>query len=181
MANEFSVSTEITRAIGFRSVQERSKALRSVIETLSETEPNGPASLPLCGDAISISHDQALAHIYDNLCRSAGGIPLNELDMITFASNGQMDHITCAFSSMTGLPADRIELAFTGRRPDLLLIVCRTLNFAWSTVILVLRLRKYPPSIAAQEILCDEYHGIAILQAQRFIRFLNVHVSKAAF
>ena len=175
MAESFSISKEMMSAVGFRSVQERSKALLCVIQRLSEADMKKPSSTLLSGEVISALHNQTLARIYNDM---QGNAPLSEIDMIAFALNAQMDHITCAFSCMTTLSADRIELAFTCRTPDLLMIFCRTLNFAWSTVHLILMLRYSPPSVDLLEILCEEYHEISILQAQRFVRFLKVHRSK---
>ena len=180
MADHFSVSSEINRAIAYRSNGERTSALRDIISKLSEPVPDEHATSTQPEPMVTLSHQQNLARIYDRLHREHLAAPINELDVIGFANNQQLDHIVCVLARLTGLPTECIELAFAGLRPDLLLTICRMHNFAWSTLKLLLDCRKSPPTAVKLDELCDEYHGIPLAQAQRFGRFLNVHFRSAA-
>lgn len=174
----YSISSELCSAIGAASNADRVEALRKLARSLSDPLPRQPHSSALCGDVIATLHQQTLAKIYESLRINFRDGPIDEVDVAIFATDGKRDHVICALSRLMGLPAERVELAFSGESTDLLLVICRTHNFAWSSVRALLELHHTRINPAVLEELHAEYHLMPLEAARRFGRFLHVHMNQ---
>lgn len=178
--SRFSVSSEISNAIGSTSDMGRTAALRKLVQKLSEPASVPPPSSALCGDVIATLRQRTLARINDTMRASFRNVLIDELNVVIFANEGKRDHVICGLSRMTGLPADKIDRAFCGTSADFLLVLCRTHNFAWSSVKALLALHAMTIDNAGIEEMHEEYHHIPIQAAKRIGRFLHVHLARQA-
>ncbi len=175
MTCSFSISAEIVRAMHCPADIERTQALRHIAHLLWEPTAtqdfNGWQGKPDDTDR----REQNLARVLDSLRRGPGQCPMGEMEIVGFALDHRLDHAVCGLAMVTGLSVSTIETAFSAISPDLLLIACRMINFAWSSTSHLLSLRGVSAGSTQLDELAVEYHQIPIPVAQRFGRFLQVH------
>lgn len=98
---------------------------------------------------------------------------LNEQTVATLARSGKFEEVTCALSHLTRLPIDAVENALIGERAGGLVLVARALNFTWTTVRALLKLRKRGlPSQGDLEGLMREFQEMSPSTARRALGFM---------
>ena len=116
--------------------------------------------------------------IHRMLRERAVGHALNEIDIAINAGKPDCTHAICAFAIKFAMPVELAERCILGADPGLLLLACRSDNFAWSTVNALLALN--PQNLLDQLFTaqCNEdYHMLAAADAQRFMRLLRVNLN----
>ena len=82
----------------------------------------------------------------------------------------------CGLAALADAPNTLAERALLAAGPDLLLLLCRALDFAWSTTATLLALRRPRDEDAAA--LFERYHAMTGPSARRLVRFMRVVVSQ---
>jgi uncharacterized protein (DUF2336 family) len=99
---------------------------------------------------------------------------LSETTLAEYARGKQMDHAICAVAYLAKLPLSMIERALTTSDNDLLLIVSRSIDLAWTTVRLLFLMRTdNKPAPRQLETLAENYAKLTSATAQRVLRFLH--------
>src|SRR5207244_1447225 len=99
---------------------------------------------------------------------------LCEADIRDFAANGRKADAATGLGLLCSLPRRVADRIFTEPQEDLLLIVCRALDFHWSTVQVLVALKSGAPARASlYGKLENSYDTLSRLTAQRVLRFLK--------
>lgn len=164
------LSLEIDKAFSVDSDHLRLRALRRLVSLLLT-----PPAIEAAQDGAAFSDDaQAEARALLHLHMMAGD--LGEIELADFARQGKFEASVATLACLSGLPARACEAALRRENPDLFIVVCRALNLAWSTVSALLDLRRCgPPADDIRDDICDDYHRIAVADAQRVQRFLKIY------
>ncbi len=102
---------------------------------------------------------------------------VDELDIAAYAEFGHVDFCAKGLSDMLQLPPEFLRQALRNGEFDLLIVICRSLNFAWSTVRFLIRLHGPRAWSEADEArLSEDYHGLAIEAASRLSRFIQAQI-----
>ncbi len=105
--------------------------------------------------------------------RAARGT-LTETDVFNYALAGNVAEASSALNLLARLPPAFAERILADPPDDLLLIVCRSLDFSWETVEALRRLKKPPPGTPLHTgKLRSGYETLNKVTAQRVIRFLR--------
>lgn len=108
--------------------------------------------------------------------RRIEGAAIGELDVASFAAQGLIEEAVCAISYLTGVSIPSVEWLFRDTSADLLLILAKSQNWAWSTVRALTRLRGTPSGdVAALKRAFETYARLTVPTSQRVLRFLQVH------
>ena len=164
------LSLEIDEAFSVHSDHLRLRALHRLVSLLLTP----PAIEPAQDGAAFNDDDHAEARALLHLRMMAG--ELGELELADFARQGKFEASVATLACLSGLPATACEAALWRENPDLFIVVCRSLNLAWSTVSALLDLRPCGPlADDIRDDICDDYHQIAVADAQRIRRFLGIY------
>jgi hypothetical protein len=102
---------------------------------------------------------------------------LTEIDLTLFANAQQRDKSICAFAIIFDMPIELAERCILFEDPGLLLLACRSENFAWSTLSALIALDPRHMHDELFLIQCSEdYHMISMADARRFMRLLRVNL-----
>ena len=164
---------DIMLAVTMPGDRERVEALRRVAARLRFD--SAPAA-SVREEVLAVLHQQSMARAYHTLRELSFAEPIGELHVMRFAGDGERELAACAIAGIAHLPVHVAEQLLGGGDADMLLVVCRAQNFAWSTMRLLLALRPEAPLAQADErALCDDYHDMPLALAQRFGRYLRAH------
>ncbi|MHB2168278.1 DUF2336 domain-containing protein [Alsobacter sp. R-9] len=106
--------------------------------------------------------------------RKAEAGTLCESDVYTYALSGNVPEAGAALNLLAQVPPPFAEKMLTDPPDDLLLIVCRSLDFSWETVDALRRLKKQPQGVAIHVgKLRNGYETLNRVTAQRVVRFLR--------
>lgn len=122
-------------------------------------------------DGLQLNYTSAMAEV--NAKRDTG--TLTEFDLVAYANAMQTERAVCAVSALAHVSIQTAERLFLGTDLDLLLIVCRAQNWAWSTAKSLLKLRgedKIGPRQIEKAL--ESYDQLTHATAQRVLRFLHV-------
>jgi len=100
---------------------------------------------------------------------------ITEFDVADYAGKGLFEETVCVMTTMTHVSIPSIERMLVDVATDLLLILCKSQSWAWSTVKALIRLRGMPaPETFAFDRAFDTYDHLSVPTAQRVLRFLHV-------
>ncbi len=116
----------------------------------------------------------------DAAVRAAAGT-LGETDVMRYALAGAVEEAESALGILAGLPATFASRLLDDQRDDLLLIVCRSLGFAWETVEALRHLKRNGATMAIPAPkLRSGYEALARPTAQRVVRLVRAREPEAA-
>ena len=98
---------------------------------------------------------------------------LNESSISSYARSHRLEEVTIGLSLLCALPSDVIERAVLDRNREMLLILCKALNFAWDTTMALLFLGAKDHRITAQDLkdLENEYSRLNIETSRSVLAF----------
>jgi uncharacterized protein (DUF2336 family) len=98
---------------------------------------------------------------------------LNEGSISSYARSHRLEEVMIGLSLLCSLPSDVIERAVLDRNREMLLILCKTLNFAWDTTMALLFLGAKDHRITAQDLkdLENEYSRLNIETSRSVLAF----------
>jgi len=98
---------------------------------------------------------------------------LNESSISSYARSHRLEEVTIGLSLLCSLPSDVIERAVLDRNREMLLILCKALNFAWDTTMALLFLGAKDHRITAQDLkdLEGEYGRLNIETSRSVLAF----------
>jgi len=98
---------------------------------------------------------------------------LNESSISGYARSHRLEEVTIGLSLLCSLPSDVIERAVLDRNREMLLILCKALNFAWDTTLALLFLGAKDHRITAQDLkdLENEYGRLNIETSRSVLAF----------
>jgi uncharacterized protein (DUF2336 family) len=98
---------------------------------------------------------------------------LNEGSISNYARSHRLEEVTIGLSLLCSLPSDVIERAVLDRNREMLLILCKALNFAWDTTMALLFLGAKDHRITAQDLkdLENEYSRLNIETSRSVLAF----------
>jgi uncharacterized protein (DUF2336 family) len=106
---------------------------------------------------------------------------LNETVVIDYVKRSRSDHAVVALAYLSKLPLQMAERAVLSPDNDMLLIICRSINFSWATVRAIFCMRvEHRPSSRQLEQLADSYAKLTPATAQRVLHFLHARETAAA-
>ena len=98
---------------------------------------------------------------------------LNESSISGYARSHRLEEVTIGLSLLCSLPSDVIERAVLDRNREMLLILCKALNFGWDTTMALLFLGAKDHRITAQDLqdLENEYSRLHIETSRSVLAF----------
>jgi uncharacterized protein (DUF2336 family) len=124
-------------------------------------------------DEVTLSERRDYTAAVDAIARVAECGKLNEATIASLARSGKFEEVVCALSGVTKLPLDAVETALCADKNGGLILMVRAMNFTWSTVRLILRLRPQgPPARGDMEDLLREFQDMTPTTAKRALRFM---------
>ena len=98
---------------------------------------------------------------------------LNESSISSYARSHRIEEVTIGLSLLCSLPSDVIERALLDRNREMLLILCKALNFGWDTTMALLFLGAKDHRITAQDLqdLENEYSRLNIETSRSVLAF----------
>ena len=101
---------------------------------------------------------------------------LDESQVCNFAKHGKFEETAVALEMLCGFPIDTIERVFFGEKPELILILAKSIGFSWETTKYIVRL--CPDSGYWSELKSETYQShfdkLQAATAKRVIRFYKV-------
>lgn len=157
---------DFSRALNERGGETRSNLLHVYLDQLLTNAPEGEAA-----------NEAQMASAFEFLREAHIRQPLNELNVAAFARAKESAQTICAFALMLELPVSTVANATFASNPALLMILCRSQNFAWSSVKSMLTLAPAiynDPTLELER--CDDYHGLSLHESERLFRLVKVHL-----
>lgn len=106
---------------------------------------------------------------------------LDEFDVVAYAEAMDTQRLICTVSLLSHVSLATAERLFLGSDLDLLLIVCKAQNWAWSTAKALLKMRGEDKVGPRQiEKAMESYDQLTHATAQRVLRFLHVREATSA-
>jgi len=98
---------------------------------------------------------------------------LSESSISSYARSHRLEEVTIGLSLLCSLPNDVIERAMLDRNREMLLILCKALNFAWDTTMALLFLGARDHRITAQDLkdLENDYSRLNIETSRSVLAF----------
>jgi len=98
---------------------------------------------------------------------------LNEGSISNYARSHRLEEVTIGLSLLCSLPSDVIERAVLDRNREMLLILCKALNFSWDTTMSLLFLGAKDHRITANDLrdLESEYGRLNIETSRSVLEF----------
>jgi hypothetical protein len=100
---------------------------------------------------------------------------LTEQQLKAFATEGRYDETIAAVVQMSGLPMDYVARLFAQRDNDLLLVIGRSRDWSWDTMLAVLRVRD--PALANTPQLWrvkELFRGMQAATARQTLEFIKM-------
>ena len=171
-----SLGNNILAAVSIGIDKDRVEALRKVALMLHREASGTGGATSVRAEVMAVLHHQSMARAYQTVRDLSLSHEVDELDIMDFAKQRDYPQTVCAIAHLAHLPVEIADRLFSIDAADLLLVACRAQNFAWSTAKLLLALRASgPPAAGVERNLCDDYHAMPVMMAQRFGRFLRAH------
>ena len=175
-AQRISLSHDIMVAVTIGEDRKRVEALRSVALRLHSDKSDELSGTSVRDEVLAVLRQQSMARAYQALRELSFIEPIGELNIMHYARDGKREMTICAIAQIAYLPVDVADRMFTAAAPDILLVICRAQNFAWSTLRSMLAMhRSAPLASEVEQELCDDYHAMPLALAQRFGRYLRAH------
>ena len=107
---------------------------------------------------------------------------LNESSISTYARSHRLEEVTIGLSLLCALPNDVIERAVLDRNREMLLILCKALDFSWDTMMALLFLGAKDHRITAHDLnhLENEYNRLNIETSRSVLAFYQSRKNGAA-
>lgn len=107
---------------------------------------------------------------------------LNETSISNYARSHRLEEVTIGLSLLCALPSDVIERVMLDRNREMLLILCKALDFSWDTTMVLLFLGAKDHRITASELsdLESEYARLNIETSKSVLSFYQSRKSGAA-
>jgi uncharacterized protein (DUF2336 family) len=107
---------------------------------------------------------------------------LNETSISNYARSHRLEEVTIGLSLLCALPSDVIERVMLDRNREMLLILCKALDFSWDTTMALLFLGAKDHRITASELsdLESEYARLNIETSKSVLSFYQSRKSGAA-
>jgi uncharacterized protein (DUF2336 family) len=101
---------------------------------------------------------------------------LGEPALFDFAKRGKFEHAVITVSELSGVPVETIERLMIGDRPDPVLILCRSVGFAWQTVRAMILIRPGAKGTSSQglDAAYTNFERLSPATAQRVTRFWQI-------
>jgi uncharacterized protein (DUF2336 family) len=99
--------------------------------------------------------------------------PLQESDILAFATQEKVEETICAIAYAIGLSISAAERMFEGDQPDLLLVIGKSQGWSWRTLRALLKLRNPAPSAQSLRRAQDTYDNLATTTSHRVVQFLK--------
>ncbi len=148
-----------------------------IAEKVASSGADAPIQADLARPALSRNYEAALAEIMGAVERNE----LNEFVITEYAHRGQFEESVCAVAALANISLPTAERLFLGSDQDLLLIVCKAQNWAWSTAKALVKLRgEGQASVRDLDRAMDSYDQLTHGTAQRVLRFLHIREASAA-
>jgi hypothetical protein len=98
---------------------------------------------------------------------------LNEASISTYARSHRLEEVTIGISLLCSLPSDLIERALLDRNREMILILCKALNFSWDTTMALLFLGAKDHRITANDLrsLENDYDRLNIETTRSVLAF----------
>lgn len=101
---------------------------------------------------------------------------LNETAVAEFCRDGKFEETAVGLATLTKVPVNVVDRLMSGERPDPILILCKALGFAWTTVRAIIKVR--PDAEGTSNYVLDaalsNYDRLSGPTAQRVVRFWQV-------
>lgn len=163
--------SDLSRALNERSTVGRSNLLHNYLNQLLEEN-----------DGEEIANQERMGSAFGLLRQLHLRQPLNELNIAAFACANEVTQAICAFALVLDIPVSTVASAVYSRNTSLLLILCRSQNFAWSTVKTLLSLYpSYPDDRLLEMERCNDYHALSIHESERLFRLVKVHLHQKSY
>jgi uncharacterized protein (DUF2336 family) len=103
---------------------------------------------------------------------------LNEAALVQFAKSNRYGETIVALAEMSAIPIDIVDRLMGGERPDPIVIVCKSLGFAWPTVRAIIAARPGPRASSSQALdaAFANFERLSPATAQRVMRFWQARV-----
>jgi uncharacterized protein (DUF2336 family) len=107
---------------------------------------------------------------------------LNESSISTYAMSHRLEEVTIGLSLLCSLPGDVIERALLDRNREMLLILCKALEFSWDTMMALLFLGAKDHRITANDLrdLENEYGQLNVDTSRSVLEFYQSRKNGAA-
>ena len=152
-----------------RSANKVSQRLQTSGSGIAHTNPETSQSTPQ-----KIDFKNAVTIVRDKFDKK----DLTEFDLAAYAAHNTMPEAIVAISLLTGISIQAAEKLFTGQDQDLLLIICKSQNWAWATVKALVKMRAAGEISTKQiEKSFDSYDQLTQATAERVLKFLHIKES----
>jgi uncharacterized protein (DUF2336 family) len=107
---------------------------------------------------------------------------LNETSISLYARSHKIDEVTIGLSLLCALPGDVIERALLDKNREMLLILCKALDFSWATAMSLLFLGAKDHRITAQDLndLEKEFGRLNVETSRSVLKFYQSRKNAAA-
>lgn len=105
---------------------------------------------------------------------------LTEAEVLAFAKAMKFEESVVAVSAQCGVAIDVVERLMLGERPDPILILARSQNYAWETVKALITVRPGGITTGGLDEALESYGKLSAATAQRVMRFWQVRQSASA-
>jgi len=124
--------------------------------------------------------EPGLAQVFETLRLKHQQKPgLGEVNAVLFARAGDRTSLQCVLALLFELPVMAVQHALRAENPNLLLIMARSKNFAWSSVRAIMTVAPHTEQDSLLEYeRCEDYHAIAIVDCERLVRLIKVHLQQ---
>jgi uncharacterized protein (DUF2336 family) len=104
---------------------------------------------------------------------------LNEASIAGYARAHRFDEVTIGLSLLCSVPGDVIERALMDRNREMLLVLCKALNFSWDTTMSLLFLGAKDHRISARDLadLKEEHEGLNAETSLSILKFYESRIS----
>lgn len=159
--------------------RERAVTLQHFVKSL--IDPRRPESPDKFPDLNRESNDmllegERLGTLFQSMSNRHRQRPFGEIDIARQARINERDGMVCSMALALDLPFGLVSASLARGNRNLLLILCRANNFAWSTMESILALdADYKADQLLQMQCCDEYHAIAINDARRLLSLIRLN------
>jgi uncharacterized protein (DUF2336 family) len=96
---------------------------------------------------------------------------LKEDALLEFAKKRMFGETVVALALMSAVPAELVESQMFTDRRETIIIICKSINLKWTTVVAILCLGETPPTPSQLEMALNDYTALSVENALRAMRF----------
>jgi uncharacterized protein (DUF2336 family) len=96
---------------------------------------------------------------------------LREEALMDFAKKRMFGEAVVSLALMSAVPAELVESQMFTEGRETIIIICKSINLKWTTVIAILCLRETPPTPTQVELARNDYMALSVENALRAMRF----------